>query len=387
MQKYASMGNSDMYLYIRLPGYPKKVDTPTAKHVIQFRDNVCHHLYGYGESTDLKKGKSIVDYVALHHFHPLMRPYLRSEQGVQKLSKWRVPLDIGKQCGLTDRDLCKIVGISGEKTYLCSPIRRMQEIQQEFDDLEHKFNVQRAALDENLDTVASVAKSSRKSPHEKEYEMEIDALLQEAQANPRAFAIRLHHEIEKNKNLQKSIEENKKQTDETESKLRKEIQDVRDKVTKELIEQGLNHRILLSNEYHENKKWVSPHLFGLPWEQHKARGMAMFGETVLNFHCNVTGDEKHITEFEKYCICCMICWRGFFQKTVSAIYDRDRSSISRYMKKWMPLLGAAGTDMSELDLVMNHNLYEVDYCKSNGLLYMENGIPMLNGQPINIDEY
>ena len=387
MQKYASMGNSDMCLYLRLPGYPKATETPSAQHIIQFRDNVCHHLYGYGESTDLKKGKSVVDYVALHHFHPLMRPYLRHEQGVQKLSKWRVPLAIGRQCGLTDRDLCKVMDSNGEKSYLCSPIRRWKDIQQEFDEAEHKYNAQLAALDDSLTTVASVAKSGRKSPREKEYEMEIDALLQEAQANPRALAIRLHQEIEKNESLQNTIDERKKQTDERESKLRQELEEARDKVTKELIDQGLNRKILLSNEYHNTKKWVSPHLFGLPWEEHKARGAAMFGETVDNFNVNVTGDEKHITEFEQHCICCMVCWRGFFQKTIAAIYNRDRSSISRYMKKWMPLLGAAGANMSELDLVMNHNLYDVDYCKEKGLLYMENGIAMLNGQPINIDEY
>ena len=171
-----------------------------------------------------------MEYLALHHFHPLMRPYPRHEQGVQKLSKWRVPLAVGRQCGLTDRDLCKIMDNNGEKTYLCSPIRRLMEIQQEFDEAEHKFNVQLAVLDDSVVTVASVAKSGRKSPREKEYEMEIDALLQEAQANPRALAIRLHREIEKNKNLQNTIDERKRQTDETESKLRKEIEEVRDKL-------------------------------------------------------------------------------------------------------------------------------------------------------------
>eukprot|EP00956_Cyclotella_meneghiniana_P022855 scaffold43636_cov20-Cyclotella_meneghiniana.AAC.1 len=305
MQKYARIGKTDMFPYFRLPSYPKQVDTSSAQHIIQMRENVCQHLYGYGESSELKKGKSLVDFVALHHFHPLMRPYLQNEKGTQKIDKWRVPLDIGRQCGLTDNDLCKITGSSGGKSYLCSPARRMRESTDEVDKFEHRFNVQRAALDESFISVSSVSKSSRKSPQDREYEKEIDALLEEAQSNPRAFAIRFHSELEKNKELQKSIEQQKKAADQTESSLRKEIDDVRDKVTLELIEQGLNRKILLSSEYHNKKKWVSPHLFGLPWEEHKARGVAMFGETVDNFNVNVTGNEKEITEFEQYCICCM----------------------------------------------------------------------------------
>ncbi len=44
------------------------------------------------------------------------------------------------------------------------------------------------------------------------------------------------------------------------------------------------------------------------------------------------------------------------------------------MKDWMPKLGTAGGDCSELDLVMNHNVFSIDYCKENNLPYMENGI-------------
>ena len=78
-----------------------------------------------------------------------------------------------------------------------------------------------------------------------------------------------------------------------------------------------------------------------------------------------------ITEFEKYCICSMITRRGYTQHTAAAIYNVDRSTISRYMKKWMPKLGEAGGWCSELDLVMNHNLFSIDYCKENNLPYID----------------
>ena len=43
------------------------------------------------------------------------------------------------------------------------------------------------------------------------------------------------------------------------------------------------------------------------------------------------------------------------------------------MKVWMPLLGEAGADCSELDLEMNHNWINVDTLKENSLPYMHEG--------------
>ena len=70
----------------------------------------------------------------------------------------------------------------------------------------------------------------------------------------------------------------------------------------------------------------------------------------------------------------MIAWQGFLNPTVAAIYNRDPSSVSRYKTEWMPLLGSAGVNMSELDMGMNHNFFSILYCKENNLPYMENGV-------------
>ena len=35
-----------------------------------------------------------------------------------------------------------------------------------------------------------------------------------------------------------------------------------------------------------------------------------------------------LTEFEKYCMVCMIAHRAYAQDTIAAIYDRDQSSVT-----------------------------------------------------------
>ena len=44
------------------------------------------------------------------------------------------------------------------------------------------------------------------------------------------------------------------------------------------------------------------------------------------------------------------------------------------MTEWMPLLGEAGSDLSELDLNMNHNYFDIEFCKEDGMAYIENGV-------------
>ena len=156
-------------------------------------------------------------------------------------------------------------------------------------------------------------------------------------------------------------------------KLTEEYKSKKEKVVDELIHSGLNRRSLVSQKFHSRKPWVSKFFFGKPWTEHKARGEACFARIVPGFSCEVDG-VGDITEFEKYCMCCMIAWQGFLNPTVAAIYDRSPSSISRYRSEWMPRLGLAGANMSELDMEMTHNMLDVKYCKEKGLAYFEDGI-------------
>ena len=70
----------------------------------------------------------------------------------------------------------------------------------------------------------------------------------------------------------------------------------------------------------------------------------------------------------------MIAWQDFMNPTVTAIYNRDPSSISRYKSEWMPLLGRAGINASELDMGMSHNFLPILFCKENNIPYIENGV-------------
>ena len=71
MWRYADLNDKEACQYLFLPGHLKKEGTPTGRHVIQFRDNVFNHLFGYG-ANDVKEDLKIKEcYVAYHHFPPL----------------------------------------------------------------------------------------------------------------------------------------------------------------------------------------------------------------------------------------------------------------------------------------------------------------------------
>jgi hypothetical protein len=134
--------------------------TTNAKHAIGFCENVCQHLYGTGNSKQLTKGISKEDWIALHHFHPDIRPYICCHQkDTEGTQKWRVPLDVGKRCGLTDRDMCG--------TFYIAPTQRISQSHDEVNAI-HQSKVRAAALNPTSTSV-SVSKASRKSPAEKEY--------------------------------------------------------------------------------------------------------------------------------------------------------------------------------------------------------------------------
>ena len=372
MWRYAEIGDAAMFPYFRLPRHPKKGDTPTGRHVIQLRGNIMHHLYGQ-DSNDIKDGMKGGGhkYISLLHFRPEIRPILTNCNESKKQNKWRVPLDVGKQCGLTKADETKVKDTYGNApgtAFMPSPTVRLDEARLEIAEAERQYSIRRAAMNptSHIDTGVQIG---RKSPKERE----LDVLTREATANPRVVALRLQDREAENCALKKELADLKKKLDAREEAHKKEMGQLNDRLTSELLLTGLNRRSLLSNEYHEKKPWLSKHFFGKPWGEHKARGRAMFGRFVKDFNVDVTGEDTDIAPFEKYCMCCMIAWRGFTQPTVGAIYDRHRSQISRYMKVWMPLLGEAGADCSELDLEMNHNWINVDTLKENSLPYMHEG--------------
>jgi hypothetical protein len=71
------------------------------------------------------------------------------EKETQETQKWRVPLDVGKRCGLTDGDIhmCKTEDAEGEKTFYCSPTQQMAQSRDEINAAIHQSSVRAAALD------------------------------------------------------------------------------------------------------------------------------------------------------------------------------------------------------------------------------------------------
>ena len=82
----------------------------------------------------------------------------------------------------------------------------------------------------------------------------------------------------------------------------------------------------------------------------------------------------------------MIARRAYAQDTIAAIYDRDRSSISRYMSVWLSKLGEAGHDLSELDMEMNFNHMTIEDAQATGTPYMKdsNAYMMRDGKEVEL---
>jgi hypothetical protein len=369
MRRYAAMDDEGMCRYVGLPNFPKKDSTPTGQHIIQVRENFMHHLFGHGSNDikdDLKLKKSVR--IALHHFHPLIRPFLVEEKEKFKLDRYRIPFSVGRQCGLTEADLCSIPATQeGHKTFITSPSFRLRESLAELKEAEREF-ARRLPAGENSNTNIPIV-SGRKTPRDRMLEQ----LAREAEADPMKAAIRQHDMAEEIRELKEQLKKSKEDSAAEKEKLKEDFVEQKARLVDELVHSGLNRKSILSEKYHKDKPWVSKFFFGLPYGEHKARGRALFTRMVPGFTCDVSG-EGEIAEFEKYCMCCMIAWQGLLNPTVAAVYGRAPSSVSDYRREWMPRLGLAGAYLSELDMEMNHNFLPVDLCKDEEAGYMVDGI-------------
>ena len=161
-----------MCRYIRLPGYPAKEDTSTGKHVIGYRANVFHHLYGHG-TNDIKESqmKKKVTWVAIHHFDSRIRSFLDKGEGGNKKKQdlFRIPYDLGREIGLTDTDLCEVPTKQNksEKTYYASPTIRKDAIAFELKTVEREYAIRRAATESVMSPTLPPQANGRKTPREK----------------------------------------------------------------------------------------------------------------------------------------------------------------------------------------------------------------------------
>lgn len=371
MWRHAKIGNSEMF-YASIPGETKvkegKELSKTAKHVTSYRKRIFHHLYGYG-NRDVECTKRNM-YVAFHHYPNYPKEYRQTLRDASKISrkmfKWRVPIEIGRQCNppLTDADLCDVPNLEGEcgTSFFAVPIlSNLGSAYAEIAEKEREYNERLRALHPRLDK-EPVAIPGRKSPKERQ----IDIKENDAKANPRAVALRLQDCEDEIDALRAEIKKLELAAKDNEQRHAADLEEQNEIFTTQLMSSGLTRLSMLSNNYHNDKPWLSKYLFGRPWKQHVDLAKALFDVEPTTVTLDGT-----ITEFEKYCICSMITRRVYTQHTAAAIYNVDRSTISRYMKKWMPKLGEAGGWCSELDLVMNHNLFSIDYCKENNLPYID----------------
>ena len=384
MWEWADINATHMFPYPILPQKTSK-DTATARHLQGYRENVVHHFYGHA-SGELKKDTlddTKTFRFALWHLPPAFRPFVNTKG--PKLQRWRIPFDVGKEL-LTDRDLCKSLDEDGKKTYYASPIcHDISEAKKEVAVAEREYHATLKSPPESNSTTTT----ARTTPNERR----IAQATRQAKLDPNSSGQRVVELEDKLAALELRLQEQEEVSEQREIALRAVCQAEKEDLILRLKQTGMSRMSLCNDKYHEDKPWLAPHLYGSTWQEHKAIGDGLFagknvkhlldrdngylreqlpGFVVDNWNVSVSG-EGTITPFERYSICCMIARRDFPQETIAGMYGTHQSTISRIFTTWMPILAKAAKNMSELDMEMNHNLFDVEFCEQHNLPYMKDG--------------
>ena len=391
MWRWANINGTDMFPYVTVPKHQVKT-TSLGKHLQGYRENVIHHFYGHlPEASQIKKDtlqSSKVLRFAVWHLPPAFRPYVQNKEK-NRITWWRIPRDVGSAHNLTRRDECpEKVKDEDEKTYFVSPIRHdIKEARKEVEVAEREYQERKPSATKTPVDTNSSSSSARCTPMERR----VKQLSRSMESDPEQMS-KKYYELETELEAKKlEIARMEKDFVKRESDLRKSNEKEKSDMVRNLQEHGLTRMTLCNDKYHESRPSLAPHLYGSTWNEHKQIGNALFGGDEVEYMLDRDGGflrkeipdlvqkdwsidvsgEGPITPFEQYSICCMIARRNFPQETVAGMYDVKQNSISRYMTKWAPLLGAAGRDNSELDLEMDHNIFPIEYCKKEGLPYID----------------
>ena len=121
MWRWANINAGYMFPYPILPTVQAK-ETDKAKHHQVYRDLVIDHFCG--KSCDPKKRQNKKINVALWHYPPEFRTYIRDFKGQKMINRWRVPLPVGKRLlSENEQYLCQTKDEAGNQTYYAFPIR------------------------------------------------------------------------------------------------------------------------------------------------------------------------------------------------------------------------------------------------------------------------
>ena len=150
-----------------------------------------------------------------------------------------------------------------------------------------------------------------------------------------------------------------------EQEYERKMEEMRLEFQKDICMSGLTRRSILSSDWHAKYDYMSNHLFGFEkWEYFKC-----FVRCTFNVDVDVIGTDT-IIPFEMICMCAMVVRRAYRRPSLAGIYNRSPSTITKYLKKWMPVFGLVGHNLSELPMEKTHNFITEATAKEWGTLYI-----------------
>lgn len=365
MWKWDSIGACEMLEYIQLPSISTK-DSPTAMHSRAFHLGCIRHLVQRGAGIiPLPK----VRFVAIHHFHPIIRASVTLVKGAPRFQKWRITPQLGREVGLSEADKCPLEVSDGVRTWFAFPSYSFESAMHEYNNkkaLHEVRNSQNIGIPLSSNDIPSINPTTpRKTPEVRSHER----ISREMQCDPNQYATMIAQLSEQLVAAKLDAKNAKAEVEKVKGEHEKEVEHLRMEFSHVMTTTGLTRRSILSAKWHEKWPNMARYLFGFAtWESFKV--FAKHGFINDNIDTNVTG-EGRMTDFEKVCIVAMVVRRRYSRPTIAGIYDRSLASISSYMKDWFPKFRVLGSCLTDLSLEKNHNYVSEAFCKQHGLLFIK----------------
>mmetsp|Transcript_127 Transcript_127/g.151 ORF Transcript_127/g.151 Transcript_127/m.151 type:complete len:776 (-) Transcript_127:6-2333(-) len=362
-----ALGIPNMVGYVRLPSLPQSAVTQFDIFNTNRHKGYLRHLFS--GSSDSIKGISRHN-VARNHFH---EEVLKKDAEQKKGTKFiqTISSDIGLAIGLTLIDKN-----SGTDDYFALPNQTILEMEafiatklaqsqarQQLQDTAPRDRISMRLSFSDLKDLKNeerIIELANIATAEKEKKLvednSINATLSGVQQD---YVTRLQDENrELVREMQRKLDALQSKYDETSDNLDEFtaantlFKEAEDDNKKMMSRSGLTRFNILNEDWHANNPLMSQHIFGFhTFYEFRVYCRCLFPDMDQDL-CTYEGmmNDTPITEFEKCTMVLIRMRRKMTLETIALIFNRDRTSVGRFIMSWAPRWETVGTYLSDLDI-------------------------------------
>ena len=157
--RWARLQEGKYISYLNLP-HTLNPQTPVGQHILAYREAFMRKLGysaeggegqverilrkggGRNKQTCISSKMNSEERLAIIHFHPAMHPYIledRDNKFATKVSKWRIPIDVGRNIELKEEDKCPTKDPNDAATYFAVPTYDLKNAEADVKRAERQF--------------------------------------------------------------------------------------------------------------------------------------------------------------------------------------------------------------------------------------------------------